>query len=387
VNILFVIISATLCLGTLILLLLPLLRASRRGAPSRAEFDVRLYRDQLAEVDRDAARGLLDPTEAEAARTEVKRRLLAAAAAVEIGGVGATPPGQRPRWVLPAFLALLLPFATALLYLGLGQPGSPDQPLAERRTKDMLTAGVTARQAKSLSDATTQLAKRLESRPNDATGWFLLGRSYLTMQRLPEAVRALARARQLAPEQPEYVGAYAEAAIAASGGRIDDNAHDALQTLLALDPSSAKARFLLALEKAQRGDLAGAVQDWADLAAIAPPDAPWLPTVREHLDRAASQAGIDPATVKPFAEAHAPEATLPPDAPGPNAKDIAAADRMNPEDRQRMIRGMVEGLATRLAEHPDDIEGWRRLARAWEVLGEPAKAADALARVAELERR
>ncbi|MBK8209776.1 MAG: tetratricopeptide repeat protein [Rhodospirillales bacterium] len=224
----------------------------------------------------------------------------------------------------------------------------------------MLSAGVTAGQAKSLSDAAAQLAKRLESRPNDATGWFLLGRSYLTMQQFPEAVRAFARARQLAPEQPEYVGAYVEAAIAASGGRIDDNATEALQSLLALDPSSAKALFLLALGKAQRGDLAGAVQDWANLAATAPPDAPWLPTVREHLDRAASQAGIDPATVKPSADVGAPQATAPADARGPNAQDIAAADRMNPEERQRMIRGMVEGLAARLAEHPDDIDGWRK---------------------------
>lgn len=385
-SIVFIVMSATLCLGTLILLLLPLLRVSRQEAPSRAEFDVRLYRDQLAEVDRDAARGLLDPIEAEAARAEVKRRLLAAADAAEVGGIGAPSPAQSRRWVLPAFLTLLLPLATALLYLGLGQPGTPDQPLAERRTQDMLAAGVTAGQAKSLSDATTQLAKRLESRPNDAAGWFLLGRSYLTMQQIPEAVRAFARARQLAPEQPEYVGGYVEAAIAASGGRIDDNAREALQTLLALDPTSAKARFLLALAKAQRGDLASAVQDWADLAATAPPDAPWLPTVLEHLERAAAQAGIDPATVKPSAEVRAPEAKLPAGVPGPTARDIAAADRMNPEERQRMIRGMVEGLANRLAEHPDDIDGWRRLARAWEVLGEPAKAAEALARVAELER-
>ena len=386
---LFLVTTATLCLGTLALLLLPLLRAGEKTAPSRAEFDVRIYRDQLAEVDHDAARGLLGPAEAKAARTEVKRRLLAATDATEPGEAETTLTVQRRRWLLPASLALLLPAAAAVFYLLLGQPDIPDQPLAERRAQEMLAAGASAEQAASLADATTQLAKRLEKRPNDAAGWFLLGRSYLTMRRYPEALRALERARLLAPDQPEIIDAYAEAAIAASGGRIDENVHEALSSMLALEPDSPKARFLLALERAQKGDLAGAVQGWADLLAMAPPDAPWLTAVRDHLDRAAAQAGIDPQTVKPSVEATKPTPTpIPPTiAPGPITADITAANQTKPEERQRMIRGMVEGLAARLTEHPDDIEGWRRLAHAWEVLGETAKAAEARARVTTLERR
>ena len=370
-----------LSIGTLALLLLPLLRTSRRRGVSRAEFDLRIYRDQFGEIDRDAARHLLGPTEAEAARAEVKRRLLAAADAAAVAEQAGAPSKRSRRLMLPAAIALLLPATAVGLYLTLGQPIVPDQPFAERRTQEMLAAGVPADEAASLADATAQLEKRLESRPDDVTGWFLLGRSYLTLRQYPESVRAFSRAEQLSPDQPAIVDGYAEAMIANSGGRIEKNAHDALHRLLTLDPTNPKAQFLLALERAQNGDLAGAVQDWVNLLATAPPDASWVPAVRDHLERAAALAGI------PVPLGLADGAPASAGLPSISAEDMAAAEQMLPEDRRRMIRGMVEKLAARLADHPDDIDGWQRLARAWDVLGEPEKAAEARARVASLERR
>lgn len=370
-----------LSIGTLALLLLPLLRTSRRRGVSRAEFDLRIYRDQFGEIDRDAARHLLGPTEAEAARAEVKRRLLAAADAAAVAEQAGAPSKRSRRLMLPAAIALLLPATAVGLYLTLGQPIVPDQPFAERRTQEMLAAGVPADEAASLADATAQLEKRLESRPDDVTGWFLLGRSYLTLRQYPESVRAFSRAEQLSPDQPAIVDGYAEAMIANSGGRIEKNAHDALHRLLTLDPTNPKAQFLLALERAQNGDLAGAVQDWVNLLATAPPDASWVPAVRDHLERAAALAGI------PVPLGLADGAPASAGLPSISAEDMAAAEQMLPEDRRRMIRGMVEKLAARLADHPDDINGWQRLARAWDVLGEPEKAAEARARVASLERR
>lgn len=405
---LFVAAAGILSLATLALLLWPLLRG-RRPAPPRAAFDARLYRDQLAEVERDAARGLLAPAEAEAARTEVKHRLLAAADAGEeaadaspAGSIKADATAPQPRrWRSVVALTLLLPTIAALLYLELGEPGIPDQPLAQRQMQEMLASGTSAAQAASLEEATRKLEQRLQERPNELPGWFLLGRSYLSLQRFPDAMRAFARARALAPDDPDVVGGYAEAAIEAAGGQIDDTVREALTRLLALDPLSPKARFLLALDRAQQGDLAGAMQGWTDLLVLSPPDAPWLPTVREHLGRAGAQAGIDPATLRPSPEVLALAATqaapgeatpgqtgtAPPGAPGPTAADVAAAGQMAPADRQQMIRSMVDRLAARLQENPEDIDGWRRLARAWEVLGEPEKAAEARARIAALEGR
>lgn len=382
-SLLFLAVAAALCLATLALMLMPLLRRSPPAAPTRAEFDLSLYRDQLAEVDKEASRGLLGAAEAQAARIEVKRRLLAAADAARGGTASVAAGAGGRRWAIPAFLALLVPGATAALYFFLGQPEMPDQPLAERQAREMLAAGASPEEMVSLADAVAKLEQRLQARPNDAEGWFLLGRSYLTMRRYSEALRALTEARRLAPAQPQVVDAYAEGALAAAGGRVDEKTSEALSTLLTLDPGNPKARFLLGLKRAQQGDPAGAAQDWADLLASAPADAPWLPTVREHLNRAAAQAGLDPATVQPLAETQAPAAAI----PGPSEADIAASARMSAEDRQRMIDAMVERLASRLAENPDDVEGWRNLARAWDILGEPEKAAEARARVAALERR
>ena len=422
---------------TLALLLRPVLQRGRQPVASRAEFDLQVFRDQLAEVDRDQARGLLGPDEAEAARTEVKRRMLAAGQAASAApgvpgagtsGSGASGSGGRGRIGLALVIALVLPTAAAVLYLNLGAPHSRDRPLAERRAQELMaggsgagprSAGTGERDAtqsevegdvgsgeadpndpRTLEEAAVRLADQLHAHPDDAGGWFLLGRAYLTLERYPAAIDALSRASTLAPDEPEVADAYAEALIAQAGGQIEQPARVLLQRVLELDPTSPQARFMLALDLAQRGDLPGAMQGWVDLIAMSPDDAPWLPVVREHLDRAAQLAGIPPASLHPSAEAlalaagqeaqEAASATAggaAATAPGPGADDVAAAAAMSDAERSQMIRGMVERLAARLQQQPDDIEGWRRLARAYDVLGEPQKAGEARARIAALERR
>jgi cytochrome c-type biogenesis protein CcmH len=370
---------------TLGLLLLPLVRRRGRAAGTRAHFDLRVYRDQLGEVDRDARRGLLGREEAEAARAEVKRRMLAAAAALEANEAHDPTPARRPGTArAAAVIALVVPTSATLLYLTLGAPGTPDRPLAERRAEQ--TAIEHDEQAGSLEQVVAQLAKKLESRPDDAAGWFLLGRAYMTLDRYRDAVDAFRRARQLAPDRPEIAGAFAEARIAAAGGQVDDEARAALRSVLELDPISPQARFLLALDRAQQGDLRAAAQGWANLVALSPADAAWLPTTREHLEQAARRAGIDPATIQPSAEARALAARVAA-MPTPSAADAAAAEETSSEERTRMVRDMVERLAARLRDNPGDLEGWRRLARAYRVLGDAEKASDAQAKIDALERR
>lgn len=375
--------SALLTVVTIGILLLPLVRKRRSSIEPRARFDMRVYRDQLAEVDRDAGRGLLGAKEAEAARVEVKRRILAATA--ETGELRREVVAEgRGMASLAAAIVLMVPAAAVSLYVVLGTPRAPDQPLAERRS-DLATAAVGGeQQLGSLEEVAAHLAKKLESRPNSAEGWFLLGRAYLTLNRLPDAVAALRRAGELAPDQPEVAGAYAEALIAEADGQVGDAAREALRKVLTLDPSSPQARFLLALDRAQQGDLPGAVRGWTDLIAIAPTDAPWLPMVRQHLAKATEQAGIDPAAVRPSAEARA---LAPTPVPGPSAADVAAARELSPQQRDDMVRGMVARLSARLKDNPNDLDGWRRLARAYQVLGEADKAREAQARLDALERR
>lgn len=418
----FVIAASLLTLLTLVLLLWPLVRRQREAAPERARYDLAVYRDQLEEVERDVRRGVLGESEAEAARVEVKRRMLGAAAADSVAARHAEEPPKGPRSALrqsiraAAVLSLLVPLGAAVLYVELGAPDTPDQPLAERGSE--LAAG--GDRPASLEEAAERLAKRLEANPRDAGGWYLLGRAYLAMRRPSDAVSALAHAMALAPDELDVLGAYTEARLATSDGQVDDETRAALQKMLTLDPTSPQARFLLALDQAQQGDLPGAMQGWVDMIAMAPADARWLPTVRQHLQQAAEASGIDPASLHPSAEAlalaeqlraaeraeadattagvaneQAREAAQGQGAetgsgaapPGPSAADVAAAGQMSSEERAQMIRGMVDRLAARLQETPDDIDGWRRLARAYDVLGETEKAADARKRIAALEGR
>jgi cytochrome c-type biogenesis protein CcmH len=367
--------AAALTVATLGLLLAPLLRR-REPPPARAEFDLAVFRDQLAEVDRDLERGLLDTEQAEAARIEVERRMLAAA---DETALAPPEPRQRRGGLVFAFLAIVVvPTGAFGLYLSLGTPGIPDQPWAAGNTPAPVAAG-----AATMETAVASLVERLRANPDNADGWILLGRSYVTMDRYAEAAEAFRRALRLNGADPDLAAAYGEALVAAAGGQVTPNARQAFQSAFDAAPDNPKARYYLALHRAQQGDLNGALQGWVDLAAIAPADVPWLPIVHQQITRAAAELGIDPATIEPSPEARAAQTRAPAGeaAPrGPTRADMEAAAGMSAEDRDQMIRSMVERLAARLEDQPDDREGWLRLARAYEVLGEPDKARDALAR-------
>ncbi|MCB2101484.1 MAG: c-type cytochrome biogenesis protein CcmI [Rhodobacterales bacterium] len=384
------IIAVVLILVCLAVLLPVLLRARAAAAPARAAFDVTVYKDQLAEVDRDVERGLLTGAEAEAARVEVQRRLLAAAD--EAGKADTdTAGGGRPGLVTAVVVALLVPAGALATYMVLGSPEQPDQPLAARPKPEPQVAQADGRAA-SLQQAISTLADRLKKNPQDLDGWTLLGRSLMLMSRYGESAQAFAQARSLAPDDLSLRADWAEAQLMADEGEMSDAVRQAFQAVRAGDPSQPKARFYVGADLADRGDAQGALAEWVDMVAMAPPDAPYLPTVTAQIARLAEQAGINPATLEPSAEARAIAAARPapqPAAPvvapkGPSRADMEAASEMSAEDRAAMIRSMVERLATRMEENPGDKQGWLRLAQAYEVLGETEKAAEARAKAAAL---
>jgi cytochrome c-type biogenesis protein CcmH len=369
---------SALSLLTVLLVAAPLLRRRARAAASRAEADLRVYRAQLAEVDRDVERGLLAASEAEAARTEVKRRMLAAAGEA---GDGATPRPAHASWRLAAaLLGVAAPVAALGLYLSVGAPGQVEGRLAGGEAP----AAQVGPEGMSAEEAVAALARALESRPTDVDGWALLGRSYVGMGRYAEAAQALGRAHRLAPDRAEIASAYGEAEVAAADGVVGEEAKAVFEGVLAADPRDARARFYLGLAKAQAGDVRAALQDWVDLAALSPAEAPWLASVRDQIARAAGELGVEVASLEPSAAAKALGATAGPLAPqlAPQLApgEAQAIEQMSDEEREAMVRSMVERLAARLETTPDDRDGWLRLARAYEVLGEADKAEQARAR-------
>jgi len=378
-------------------LIVPLLLRGAARAAARGEYDLSVFRDQLAEVDRDAERGLLGDSEAKAARIEIKRRMLTAAPADAPGGAKDGEPRRDAR-ALSVGLGIAVPVAAVALYLAMGSPGTPDFPFAGRQipaSQATAQGGQESGNAPDLAKAAVRLAERMKANPDDFQGWVLLARTYLSLDRPADAVPAFRRALQLEAGRPEVKADLAEALALAAGNRIPDESRALFTDILRADPFSIKARFYLGLAKAQRGDVKGALQAWVDLAAISPRNAPWLGQINSQIAKAAQSVGVDPKTVKPSPEAlklakslpaPAAEPTPPPvaDAPGPTRDDVEAAQSMTTEERGAMIRSMVARLAQRLEENPGDKQGWLRLARAYEVLGEKAKARKAHERAAAL---
>ena len=360
-------------------LLLPLLRRQRPVSGPDA-YNLAVYRDQLAEIERDLGRGLLDAEQAEAARTEIGRRILTLGPADEKSATG-------PRHLAAAVVAvLLLPIAALLLYARLGSPMLPDQPFAERREAGTRAAADNPANI-DMEEALAKLRAHLQKHPDDLTGQLLLARSEVGLGRYEKAAAAYGRAAEISGNRPDISCDWGEAQVLAAGGVVTPAARQAFAAALK-DPAGApRARYYLALAQLQQGDPKGALQAWVDLEADSPPGAEWLPLLRRQIAEAAGKLGVDPATVQTSSgAARADIAQAPSPAPSPAAVAAAAeaSAGASPEERQAMINAMVERLAARLAQQPDDVEGWSRLGRSYMVLHRPEKAREAYTRALQL---
>ncbi len=356
--------AAVLTAAVLGITLWPLLRGRHGAAADRAAYDIQVYKDQLGEIDNDLDRGLLDADQAEGARVEIQRRMLNVVPETTLGDA-------KPNPLLAGILTVLVAGGAIGVYLHLGQPGTDDLPLASRDIDSERTAWNDIE----IDSLVARLAERLERNPKDLDGWVMLGRSYNAVGRYQEAAEVFAKAVDLGERLPELLGFLAEALVmAGSGETLPDAAKPILEELRSKDAADPRPYFYLGLDKAGRGDMKGALQEWVNLVTVSSPDVPWYKDITHRIKVAEKELGLEPGAVAPT--------VTPPRAatPGPTPEDVEAAAGMEEEERQAVIRSMVERLATRLEENPDDREGWLRLAGAYEVLGETLKAASARAR-------
>ena len=355
---------AALAFATLGFLLWPLLRGQRQAADRKAH-DVTVYRAQLAEIDEELARGSLTEAEAGAAKLEIQRRLLRADAAVD----GKTATVSRNSVMAGSLAVLLLvPVLGVGIYLFIGRPEATQVDRAAMQQHAAQQAQIRAETERMIA----QLRERLATDPSRADGWLLLGRSLLATDRAAEAVSALDRVIALQPDEIDAYALRAEAQTLAADGSVTAPAQRDFRAVLERDPQHPGARYYLGLARLQEGDTRGAYDDWYGLAADSPGDAPWLEVVQARLRELAPRLGI--------ALAQAVPEPKPPVQAGPSREQVEAAQQMSAEDRNAMVRGMVDRLAERLQENPNDADGWLRLARAREVLGEAEAVREALRR-------
>lgn len=347
----FWILVAILTAAVAIILTHPLMR-SKQSAIVDGEGEVAVYRDQLAELERERASGLIGETEAEYARAEIGRRLLASASGKSEQDTALT---ARRHSVIASLVTAALPITGLCLYLFMGSPNHPDMPLEAR----LENPG---------SDMNLLIAKaerHLAQNPADGAGWDVLAPIYFKTMRFGDAEMAYRNAIRLLGDSPERLTGLAETLVTANQGIVTQEAQSAFADAEKLRPGNPRARFYLALALEQAGKKDEARDAFAAILKASPAGAPWIPLVQAHLEATGGDAAV---------------AAVPkPEAPGnPTAEDIEAANAMAPEDRQAMIAGMVESLDGKLREQPDNFEGWMRLLRSYAMLNNDGKAKEAL---------
>ena len=349
---LFWILVATLTAAVAAVLLLPLLRAAA-SAEAPQSHDVEVYRDQLEELKRDEKNGLISGDDANFARAEVARRLLAATDAVK--AVTPVQPVKRSNRLAQLAVILILPAVGLCLYLRTGNPDVPDAPLAARL----------ANPGDDMNILIARAEQQLVANPEDGAGWDVLAPIYYRSGRVEEAAVAFRNALRILGATPVRLGGYAESLIALSGGLVTNEARDALQKLLVIEPGDPRGQFYLALALKQEGKVPEALAAFERIVSTSPAGAPWLPLVNEHI------AGLKGDTPAAAQQAGTPLGN-------PTDEDIAAAKDMSAGDRTAMIEGMVGSLAEKLKTEPKNFEGWMRIIRSYSVLGQKDKATDAL---------
>jgi cytochrome c-type biogenesis protein CcmH len=384
----------TLLMGGAALIVLAPFFFGRGAGDTPTSLDV--YKDQLAEVERDKAQGQIDEAEAASARLEIERRILA-------GGRSDAAPARtlsaNGQYRMVTGVASVVVLGSVGLYAALGRPDLPSVPNQALVQAPQAPAPAGAQPAAQTADASAaapqgdiqalvkKIEKRVEDNPNDAESWRMLGWSYYNMGKHKEAVSAYRRAVDLQKDNPTLKALLGEAMVTEAGDTVTDAAMAVFDEVLVINPNDERARFFKGVSKAEKGDVQGAIDEWLALYKVAPADAQWTGDLRSRIEETAQKAGIDVAAklaeAKPAGAAAGPTvaAAAHPGAaptPGPTPADVQAANQLKPEDQQAMVAGMVDRLAGRLESSPKDPDGWIMLIRSRIVMKDPEKARAAL---------
>lgn len=355
----------SMALATAAAVAFPLLRRTKGDIPGAVRRDLEVYRDQLAEVERDQDRGLLDSGQAEAVRLEVQRRMLTAARGGDVpeftmsGGAGL-------RRVMAVLLAVLVFAGSVAVYNRIGSPEQPDLPHAVRLEERL---GLDAAETERLNKRIGHLQALLSSSPDAPELWREMARLRQDTGSYGQAAAAWDRLSQLAPMGPDDWAAFGESLVQAETGLVGERAQAVFMNVLALDRQNPRARWFLGLAAVQSGEPEHGLAMWLDLARESRPDAPWMKMLTERIEGIAKKAGLDPEDITPRHPV--------------DLRDVPVTQTFTDADKA-MVTGMVDRLKQRLLEKPDDAQGWQKLGKSLTVMGDVSGAADAYGKAADL---
>ncbi|PPR79445.1 MAG: hypothetical protein CFH01_00424 [Alphaproteobacteria bacterium MarineAlpha2_Bin1] len=370
------IIISSITILTVLILIFPFIfyDYKKKNLNNENDYDINIYKDQLAEIEKDIYRGVLSKEEFESAKNEVSRRILSQEGTPKYDVKKDTNNSQKFQLISITCLSLLIPIISLNLYYFLGNPSLPNRPFIDSVSNNKSLPKNNSEGVSSIEDSIIQLKKRLSKNKNDRNGWLLLGRSYLVIREPDQAIMAFKKVIELEPRNKEVYSFIGEALVFKNQGFVNDEAINYFEIALKDDNKNPASRYYLSLAKSQRGNVDVAFSEWLELAKETPPDAPWYPLLQKQIEEAAIKLGVKLEDNNNFQKRA-----------GPTQEDLQAAEEMSSDDRREMIKGMVNGLAEKLKNNPNDLNGWKMLARSYRVLGEIKKAEEAEKMIKKLE--
>lgn len=366
--IIFVLVCAALAALSVLAVIAPMWRA--RSAEAVMDTDMDIYRDQLQEVERDLARGVLDTSEAERTRLEISRRLLAADAGARAQALDAPRGISR---VMAGIIAIAVVASAGGLYWSIGAPGYGDVARQdriaigeERRANRPLQLDVEAvnPEIDAIGSAPAETAEILQAlrgavfeRPDEVQGWAYLAQTEASIGNMQRAARAQERTIALlgAEALPTDYARLLDFLVISTGGYVSPEAEAIALRILQDDSNNTAALYYAGLMYAQNDRPDRAFSLWRRIVENTDPAEFHWRLAAGQIEDVAAQLGMD---------------YVLPERRGPSADDIDAAQDMAPEDRQAMIEGMVAQLADRLANEGGPPQDWARLVSALAVLGQ-----------------
>lgn len=346
----FIGLSALLTLLVIVWMVRPLLRAPKSDGVSANRLNTDIHRDQLLALETDLARGVISQQDFETTRDELQLRLLDDTESFEVLHTQKSGSFWTPKRTAIA-VGLSMPVLALGLYLQLGTPAAIN-PVVATKVDDL--------QIKQMIDT---LATKLKANPDNPKGWAMLARSYKVMGRFDEAKQAFEKAGNLVNTEPDLLVDYAELLGILAGNKLDGKPQQMIDEALRINPEHPMGIMMAGVAAYQREDYAGAVKRWEKLLGMMQPDSEDAQQMQANIAEARAKGGLTTGESN----------KLPPVPTG-------AASGMTQDN----INQMVDRLAARLKDNPNDLAGWARLARAYKVQGRIDDAANAYAKTGKL---
>jgi cytochrome c-type biogenesis protein CcmH len=282
--------TALLLAGALMFVLPPLVR--RNAAAREGPSPLAVYREQRAQSEAELAQGLITPAQHAQVVDELQVRVIDEVA--DTAGP-ATPPGLRGTSLASVLaVALLVPAGALALYGLLGQPAALVPPSAKAPAAGDAPHAMSREDMEAMVET---LAEKLKKNPNDADGWHMLARSYVSFGRLPEAAQAYDHASKLAPNDPQVLADYADTLAMVNGRSLEGPPMQLVNAALKIAPNHAKSLALAGTAAFNRGDFEGAAAYWQKLLATLPPGSEQARGVATNIAQAQAEAQKGPAPV------------------------------------------------------------------------------------------